>query len=167
MTPTATFPVNPFASKLRVFGEPLQTVEINAAPLEKIGNVVLPKLFALLKNEMLPATIGIDALRGCSSFMADGMKFGENSLRTSADMLGEIAGGLPGSVAGVSVGEALGAGVGALAAGPLGAIPGSAIGGFIGSIIGSVVGSYTGACISEHIARGLGLFGLSARHAES
>ena len=156
MMSTTSF--NPFESKLRLFGEALQTVETSSAPIRTISSIALPKLFTILKNEMLPATIGIDTLRGLSSFMADGMRIGENSMRTGADMLGEIAGGLPASAAGVSLGEGLGAAIGTLASGPLGAIPGSAIGGFIGSVTGSVVGSCAGGKLGEYLVDHLGAF---------
>lgn len=150
---------DPFEHKFWFFGQLLHTIETSTPPLRSFGSTALPELFSILKNEMLPATVAIDVLRGVSSFMADGVKIGEHSVRTGADMLGELAGGLPASAGGVALGETVGAGIGTFVGGPLGAISGSAVGGFIGSVTGSIGGSYVGARLSEYVADRLGFFG--------
>jgi hypothetical protein len=102
-------------------------------------------------HEGIPGVVGIATLREISSFMQDGERFGEKSLHTTVDLLGEMAGGFACGSAGEIGGRALGTVLGATLGGPAGAVAGSAAGTLIGGLAASIAGSYIAAQGCEHL----------------
>lgn len=109
----------------------LKALEGTGKTLDAIGKVAKP------------VAIATDIIRLGTAVEADGGAIGNNTIKTSANILG----GWAGAASGAAVGAKGGAVIGSF----FGPGPGTAIGGFVGGIVGGIVGGVTVSWGSEKV----------------